>query len=703
MTQLARARPPEVGPGGDEAHRAAGGGQFTWLGLHVDGWIAVLVVLGLVAGLVGIVAGERPALMVVAAVAGSVLVLSAVVNPNVALVLLCVVEFSNAQAVLAVKGSYYALVLVGASSVLLALRDPEMRARITRRKLAPLLLLVVYAAAVLPAIVNSHEPAQTQVWCLEFFKDALLLAIFVLLGLMSERPWWIAATVVATLTTLGAMTIVNQIFLGAVPSTFGGFATVTTATGETVITPRHAGPLADSNFWGRNLILGLPLAYSLVYRSAAAGRVPSKIGWTTCCAVLLGSIYLTQSRGTLLATLVVTALWVIACGPRMRRLSTYVLPLFLLVLLIPGIGNRLLDLDDVFADAPAYTIDPSLVERAAVQKVALVVFEDNPLFGSGPMSFEKIGGGFGAVVSEYAPLAGNVLIGTTTAPHNLYLQLAAESGIVGLVGWLVFTGGLLALAVRAVLRLAGARENGSRGHPTRALAAGTFAAVFGWSVASVFLHLAYFRSLLYVLALLVLVYDSSRRPNGDPTKVANAYDASRRAARTGLVRTAALAAAVLPVAVALLAITGQRQFLSTASFTLLPSPDVWVGYALDVRNRVPVMPVYGTMLQGGTERDEVRVEAEPAKGVITMTSNGGSRDEAERRLATAVSQVPANLARFGGEREYQLVELEPPTTSVETIYPARSLALTGLGVLIELLVLAGVIHRLRLRHQGEPA
>ena len=74
----------------------------------------------------------------------------------------------------------------------------------------------------------------------------------------------------------------------------------------------------------------------------------------------------------------------------------------------------------------------------------------------------------------------------TDAPHNLYLEFGAESGILGLVGWSVMILGFICVPILAIIVAPRSRD--------RVLAAAALAAVIGWSVSSIGLHLAYLRT-----------------------------------------------------------------------------------------------------------------------------------------------------------------------------------------------------------------
>jgi O-antigen ligase len=162
-----------------------------------------------------------------------------------------------------------------------------------------------------------------------------------------------------------------------------------------------------------------------------------------------------------------------------------------LALLVPGVGSRLASLADLNAD-PFAEVDYSLVERTAALEVRLAVFADNPALGVGP-------GNTSLVWTDYMTAAGTGIT-REVAAHNLYLEAAAESGVLGVLAWLLFLGGVVVIGLSHV-RVH--RVRGGAAVPIdRLLAVAVVAAVAGWAVASIFLHLAFFGTLLVVVAVL---------------------------------------------------------------------------------------------------------------------------------------------------------------------------------------------------------
>jgi O-antigen ligase len=493
--------------------------------------------------------------------------------------------------------------------------------------------------------------------------------------------------IVLPLVAIAAMTVVNQLFMGETEG-FWGFARISKASGELVTTPRYSGPMEDSNFWGRVLVLGLPMALALAHRATAARRRLPTTGWVVSVLLLLGAVYLTQSRGTLLTAGVAVVVWVVAAGPSVRRRALLTLPLLALVLLLPGIGDRLVNVSEAFEDAPAYSKDPSIVERGVAGQIAGQIWQEHPLLGTGLATFAH-------ELDDYAAREPDLLIGVTTATHNLYLEILSETGVVGLAGWIALIGGCVVLALRSIIRLAGAPRDGPDGAPTRALAAAVLSAVVSWSVASVFLHLALVRTLWVVLALAGLVYTLTKEKHPPQGAALVATARATRGLRTGLGVTAVMVVAGAAVGGAILSNLGELTYSARAAQTLVPAAGTYYSYGLDIRSRRPVMPAYAAMIQGEQSRSVLKVDAEPATGLVTFVGTGDSAQEATARVRAAIGAAPAALRRYGAQRQYDLVEVSPPEVVVERVYGQQALLLTGGAVALELLFCLAVLRLAR--------
>jgi O-antigen ligase len=349
---------------------------------------------------------------------------------------------------------------------------------------AALVYLVIQVAAALagqniPASLSTvAETARTLTWP--------VVLVFLLL-VPGRGPQALGRAFALALATLAAVTLAQQFILGN-DLTFGGLANVPLAADMGNATARHAGPQVDANFWGRVLLLGLPFAFS--FAQLAATRMRTAL-WLCAAACIGGGIVLTGSRGAFLAAFVVVCVWALLSGGRLAK-SVLLAPVFAgLALMVPGIGSRLLTLSTVATDNGLAVTDPSLEGRVAAQRVAVEMLVDHPVLGIGP-------GNFLSIEPEY--LRRLALDTIPLAPHNQYLEAAAEGGLLGLTAWLLVLGAAIFVAFRArlVTRLGGPVVAAEAPLP---LSNAVLAALAGWAVASAFLHLATFRSFLLVAAI----------------------------------------------------------------------------------------------------------------------------------------------------------------------------------------------------------
>jgi O-antigen ligase len=613
--------------------------------------------------------------------------------------LLVAAEFSGAYGVLDPMlpfSGFTVLLGVGALAAGLTVRDWFRQ--------VPLVVLGAMAVYVLALAVSASQsevdPTVTATAVTDALKELAFVAVLLALVTASpRRSRWpaLATSLAAPLAVICVFAPINEWVLGNSYS-FAGFDTVTTALGVGVIAARHAGPVPDANFWGRFLVLALPFALvitSLLWRGVAR-RAPRRsvlLALVTAGGVgaIVVSIYLTGSRGTFLAAAVGLAVLVFAAGVPLRRLW-WAVPAGGLVFLIPGVGSRLLSTFSVSESAQRAGADGSVVERLATQEVALRMIEQSPLTGIGP-------GGYAEAFAREAATT-DLTLTRVVAPHNLYLALWSESGILGLLAWvaLVVTAGYL--AVRAL------RASAASPDPVvarlRPYAAAALAGIVAWSVASAFLHLSYVRILLIVIVLAAVLDREARAAAAREPAVVHDVGTHRqdRGSFVGEVRAGAgwalgagVVTAVVAVAVSL-ALTGGTR--TTLSGWLVPVDDGT--YALSLRTRTAVLPTFAVAL-GSHSRLLVDSQGDPNSGLVTLTATGPDEADATSLLEDVANRTPAVLERTGLDRFYTVrwseVRVVPSSDRLVSV------VLAGAGGAV-LGALAGVLASIR-RIRPRPA
>ncbi len=351
-----------------------------------------------------------------------------------------------------------------------------------------LFALVFFAAQLITVFVASDQPAFWEA-IIELAKDYAFLAVLAIWMPCSRRNMYLACVVaVCTIGVLAGLTLVQE-FVFANSTDFFGLARIASGSERGVAGVRHTGPQFDANFWARSLVLFAPVALSLF--GIDRGTLRRWI-WLAAALVISGGVVLTGSRGGLLGIGLVWALWFFIAGRQYRRWLLAAPLVIVIVLTLPGVGSRLVTLDSLDAGPGRQIDDPSIEGRATAQAVALEMFRENPVLGVGYGNFMPASDGY---IRELG------LPQVRLDPHNIYLQVAAQSGIIGLAALFLFYGSAFFAAVRAILRARRLRSGPAWRVNLFAVAA--VCALAGWVFTSIFLHAAELRLFYFVIVLAV--------------------------------------------------------------------------------------------------------------------------------------------------------------------------------------------------------
>jgi O-antigen ligase len=208
----------------------------------------------------------------------------------------------------------------------------------------------------------------------------------------------------------------------------------------------------NANTFAQVLVMLLGVTLGLLFASRTLwGRLASLAA--LICG--LAGIAMTYSRASWVGLVVAVFLFILLCCPRF--IPVLILGAVVLLPLLPAsIYNRILTIFD--------TSDSSTSSRFPIYEVGMKMWSQAPVTGIG----------LGSELSASAALSSGWYHGTFKFPHyhNIYIQLAVETGALGLLAYL---GGFLASCkqvIRAVLAPSCSR-------PVRCLAAGYFSGLAG--------------------------------------------------------------------------------------------------------------------------------------------------------------------------------------------------------------------------------
>jgi len=168
---------------------------------------------------------------------------------------------------------------------------------------------------------------------------------------------------------------------------------------------QYVGIFNDPNDLGLLFVICLPMAFYLGSRGGWMGM--RRLFWWLVCAVLLWGIYLTDSRGTILALLTVIGVY---AWWRHGLIAAGIAGAVALVAVVMTLPSRMQQLD---------VSEASAAGRVDSWYTGLQLFKSNPLFGIGAERY-----------SEYYDLTA----------HNSFVLVLAETGIIGFCIWLAFVG-----------------------------------------------------------------------------------------------------------------------------------------------------------------------------------------------------------------------------------------------------------------------
>lgn len=254
--------------------------------------------------------------------------------------------------------------------------------------------------------------------------------------------------------------------------------------------PRATGPMEDPNDLAYVLVSAVPLLVALFVQGrrrdgadGVARRAVPRAG-----AVLIGVLVLilvlgaavTVSRGGMIA-LAVALTWLAlrrGVAPRVLAVAGVLLAVVAVVLGLAFstlVGKALTQKDQVAGS--------NVDTRALRWQVAAEMLPANPLLGVGPGGFRSnyLGTSDNAELAEQTPVA-----------HNMYVEVAAELGLLGLAGFLGLIGVALWSSERAV--------RGARAGPDRLLPLAVQCSLVAVLVASMFLSEQYYMPLWSMIA-----------------------------------------------------------------------------------------------------------------------------------------------------------------------------------------------------------
>ncbi|WP_405802000.1 O-antigen ligase family protein [Streptomyces sp. NBC_01506] len=339
--------------------------------------------------------------------------------------------------------------------------------RVVRERARPLtrtaaLVLGLPVFGVCAAAITSYDPASSLPGVARYLQIFVLVPGALLLLIRHRRDFRVVAW------SMVALALVQGL-IGVVQYTTGTGASYM---GEDV---RAVGTFGPTDVMGMATVVsyGLVAAVGLALGAGAEDGRRQRAAALGCAALLFLPLVLSFSRGAWIATVVALSLQLALSGPR-RAARVALVTAALGVVLVGGLGigsqmvaDRLGSITEV-TEAP----DRSVTDRYTMWAAAAGMWRTDPVTGVGLKAFPA----YRDSHSSIALSSGSDTAGAGTAfrrqpllsPHNMYLLILGEQGLVGL---LALAGSWAALLVLVLRRLPGARR-GPAGADCALVAAG---------------------------------------------------------------------------------------------------------------------------------------------------------------------------------------------------------------------------------------
>lgn len=354
----------------------------------------------------------------------------------------------------------------------------------------PVFLVGFYCMICLASVFYAADPSVSLPVAVETIKSGIIALIIAIL-IRSENTFrYVIWMLLAAGIFLGSLSV-WQFLTGSYENDYSGFATAAlqNISGETN-DYRMGGPVGDPNFYAQMMLVLVPIALERVWHEKTLLLRALALWALAACAF---AVFLTYSRGGFLAMLVTVFLMLlISRRGQIRYFLLIAAVALLLINVLPARFTQRLDtLSELFPSADKKSAlvakDYSFRGRTSEMLVALQMFSNHPILGVGL-------GNYGILYQSYSQRLGLDFRSEQRQAHSLYLEVASETGLLG-----IFSFGLLLAAMLRSLWVSRLRLERHGLFSLSNMMTAFMLGYIGYLTAALFIHSAYPRN-FWVLA-----------------------------------------------------------------------------------------------------------------------------------------------------------------------------------------------------------
>ena len=443
--------------------------------------------------------------------------------PDLVVLLFVFVFYTNLAVVLT---RFHGVPHIVASGIAVLLLVPIVKYLVVERRpvvVTPVLPLVfVFLGALFLSGTLSREPDVVRGAIDLYLTEGLILYLLVSNAVRTTRMLTMVVwTLIAAASLLGALSVIQELthtyennYAGLAQvdrlDVGGNFNIAPETAEEKELRPRLGGPLGSENRYAQILAVIFPFALIRVFRDP---RRRFRLLGAAASILIASGVILSFSRGAAVALAATIGLMVLFRELRLRHVVLALAGLTAVVLLaFPHYLIRISSLEKITALSTAETTtdgpDSAIVGRQTENLAAWNTFLDHPITGVGPGVY------FHEYSREYANRLGIRYLESDRRGHSLYLEMAADIGMIGFAAFVAMVGSAMLLLHRAT-------RYWRRLDPERSMIASSiFFGLVAYLASAAFLHLSYQRYFWIVLALASSAIWALRADREDQAEVA---------------------------------------------------------------------------------------------------------------------------------------------------------------------------------------
>jgi len=349
--------------------------------------------------------------------------------------------------------------------------------------------LLAYFMMVTASFLVASDKDRVLIEILDLGKDMIIIYC-IIFALRDSTSWkqtiWLIIITTAALCCLSLYQLVTHNY----GQTFFNLASITMdqVFGDSS-TPRIGGPINAPNLWGQILVA---ISTLLIFRIIHEKHRLVKLGALFMLGIISYIILNTYSRGAYLVLAIDVVLILFVFEKRFNPIVAFA-GLSILILLIPFLPatyrDRFVTLTAFTAQNGIYQ-DTSFRGRTSEMLTGLTMFASHPILGVGA-------GNYPLNYQHYAQLIGIEFRAEARDPHSLYVQLLAETGILGTIAFLA----MIFFLIQALSRACRAIELSPHLHDWLPWISAIRLAIISYLLTSIFLHNAYIRYFWILVAM----------------------------------------------------------------------------------------------------------------------------------------------------------------------------------------------------------